>query len=371
MKRKLFILFCLVIGLGFSESTAMAYDFGKFDQYTNDEVITSSPGQRSIAENRKNVYIVSGAYTVSSGNGVLFTKSSDGGKTFQSSLRIGDGWSPSIALGKDGAIYVVFTKASVPYITKSTDGGVTFSAPIYIGKGEVANVSVDDNGDVYVVTEGLQGIAIFKSIDGGSTFTDLNFPSLSYRYDRMPVITAKGGVLYIAWFKNDWNIYFTNSKDGGITFAETVKVSENVGLGTTSGAPSIAVDSDANIYIAWDLGTLESSLYIAKSNDEGRTFSVKRIDTKGRHAQAPSIATDVIGNIYLTWMDYPLIMNPRKGFDIYFTYSDTGGENFLSPINVTQGRPVDGTHPTISVNDAEDALIAFGKYISKSTHCTE
>lgn len=370
-------MFCLVIGLGFSESSAMVYDFGKIAQYTNDEVITWSLGQRSIATNRKNVYIVSGGNDV-----IMFTKSLDGGKTFQSSLQIGDGRYPSIALGKDGAIYVVFTTQSVPYITNSTDGGVTFSAPIYIGKGELANVSVDDNGDVYVVTAGLEGISIFKSIDGGSTFTNLNFPSYSYKYDRSPVITAKEGVLHVTWIRKG-NVYFASSKDGGNTFADTVMVSGNLGFIPSDGAPSLAVDSDQkSVYIAWVASIISTkgaitsesrSLYVAKSADEGNTFIVKRIETKSDHAQTPSITTDIAGNIYLTWGDY---LVPQSGMDIYFTFSDTGGENFLSPINVTQrhsttGRPTNMAHPTISVNDAEDALIAFGKYISKSTHCTE
>lgn len=51
--KRIFIVFCLAIVVGFSEGGALAYDFGNYIQYTNDEVITSSLGQRSIAIQKK------------------------------------------------------------------------------------------------------------------------------------------------------------------------------------------------------------------------------------------------------------------------------------------------------------------------------
>lgn len=372
-KKILLLLFLFLVSVN-GEVFAGDYGFGKSSLVIS-RGSTWSSGQRSIVSRGKNVYLVA-----PSDQNIMFTKSIDGGKTFKVPVSITGccALHPSIALGNGGIVYIVF---SGTYIVKSIDDGESFSQPIYIGPGELVNVTVDDNGDVYVAADMSSAdqpkFEIFKSTDGGATFTALNMNLTLPGYESDPVVSAKGGVLYITWLGPD-GLYFTSSNDGGNTFSERVKVS---GIETTNlRSHSLAIDNNSNISMSWIgqilvNGQSENKLFFAKSQNKGDTFEVKTIDSgmaSTTWLQKTTIATDAAGNIYLGWDD---------ASHAYFTMSDTDGATFKSSIRVTRGNPqgqknpLRGLSPTIAANNAQDAVIAYtahdGAYIAKSVHCTE
>lgn len=367
MKRRLLIpmLSFLIVGICSGKSPAAEYVFGKSVLATSsiDSANTWSLGQRSIATKGKNVYIVTGFADI------MFTKSTDSGKTFKTPIHIGGGYNPSIALGKDGTIYAVSSAGDGgTAVMKSTDDGESFSSLTSVGGGYFANVTVDDNGDVYVACASYGDFSIFKSTDGGISFVGLNFP-VGY-YDSSPIIVAKGGVLHVSSGGGDGYVYYTKSTDGGATFDEKVMIPEN----PASGGPSLAVDNNSNVFITWvdritvtekNRSYVSENLYVATSKDKGNTFVIKKIDTRGDTPQSPSIAADAGGNVYLSWQ-----VSQGTGTATFFTMSDTTGDTFLPPIRVSSGM-----YPTIAVNNAQDALIAwtadYKVYLSKSAHCTD
>lgn len=353
MKRILITLvlfFCAI-----NTALATGYDFGNGIQIRSEAMYpwvgTQSLGQRLIAVRNKNVYVVSGNVNI------MFSKSTDGGKTYKAPILIGP-WmsSPSIALSPSGTIYVVFNYGGGGVaITKSTDDGESFSSPVSTGDGHDSIVTVDDNEDVYIASDGPREQGLYKSTDGGATFINLNIPFVYYGWS--PTITAKNGILFVTW----GSVYFSYSTDGGQSFTNPVRVSNS------GGSIALAIDNSLNIYMAWvDSG---GNLYLARSKDKGTTYVVNNI---AKSAGRPSLVVDAVGNVYLSWHQ---LSQGRTVTDVYFMYSETSGDTFAAPIKVSQGNPNWGNSPSIAVNNAQDVLIVYtskeGVYASKSTHCTE
>jgi hypothetical protein len=130
------------------------------------------------------------------------------------------------------------------------------------------------------------------------------------------IATALDGSLYLAWRHvyagNIRDIAFTRSSDGGRTFAEPIRVSEDRWVldGCPENGPAIAVDASRRVHIVWPTLVPELTrgsepsltLFYATSRD-GRQFTARQqIQTEGvpRHVQiaigsagsAPLVAWD-------------------------------------------------------------------------------
>jgi hypothetical protein len=126
--------------------------------------------------------------------------------------------------------------------------------------------------------------------------------------------TAPDGSIYAAWRHvypgNVRDIAFTLSRDGGRTFAQPVRVSEDKWVldGCPENGPAVAVDDRNTAHVVWPTLVTASSpaseptlaLFYAASHD-GRSFSRRQeIHTEGvpRH---PQIAINRRGSLLVTW----------------------------------------------------------------------
>jgi hypothetical protein len=173
-------------------------------------------------------------------------------------------------IAPDGTIYLLWIDYNVKtgglgtlYLDKSTDGGVTWGNDnqvitvnlpnIYLNYGSdarakgaaVLRVNPLNSQELYVVyaadadttNQDEADIWFISSPDGGSTWTnplrvnDDNTPS-DTSDQVLPWMETQGdGTIHIAWYdrRNDpmdlkWDIYYTNSNDGGQTFAVNQKI---------------------------------------------------------------------------------------------------------------------------------------------------
>lgn len=198
-------------------------------------------------------------------NGIFVRRSDDGGKTWNSeaSTVISHPTEPGIPFEDKpyivadtnprsphaGNLYVGWTQFTLAKSTilfsRSTDDGNTWSAPIEISSHE--GLPRDDNGAV----EGFSGAI------------------------------APDGALYVVWADGD-NIAFTDSKDGGETFAPSREVLDVAPLyfkvssvDRANGFPQISLDPKTNrLFVSWsDYRNGDVDIFVSTSGDRGTSWS--------------------------------------------------------------------------------------------------
>ena len=199
--------------------------------------------------------------------------------------------------------------------SRSTDHGSTWSTPIRVStRGgdcvdsdntvEGAVPAVGPDGEVYLSWAGPLGITFAKSTDGGITFGrnihvanlasgwDFNIPGI-YRCNGMPITACdisnspNRGFVYISWSdqkKNDTDIYFSRSTDGGLNWS-TPKVVNNDLSGRHQFFNWMCVDPVTGIiYVIFydrrndaDPADVTTEVYLARSSDGGVNFENYKI----------------------------------------------------------------------------------------------
>jgi hypothetical protein len=193
---------------------------------------------------------------------------------------------------------------SIMLFARSTDEGKTFSAPIRISTH--AGLPRDDNG----------GLVGFLGVVGAD------------------------GVIYAIW--NDGNtITFTESRDGGKTFAPSLAIVEVgppyfggaggiPGVARVMGFPQVGVDGRGHLYVAWsDYRNGDVDVFLAWSTDHGRSWSKPvRVNDDPLHNGADQ---------FFQWM----AVDPVTGA-VYVQFYDRRGDPANRKTRVTLARSVDG-----------------------------
>lgn len=153
-----------------------------------------------------------------------------------------------------------------------------------------------------------------------------------------PAVSVAGPRIYVAWadFRNyNWDIYMAHSRSGR-RFSTNVQVDDFPQLERIDDHPSMGVDSDGVVHLAWaDRRATdgETNVFYARSLDGGRSFSANRqIDSSavGFNADRDTPSNQwhprlvVSGNdVLVTWQDNRLGNN-----DIFFVRSRDRGVSF-------------------------------------------
>ncbi|UCE39227.1 MAG: exo-alpha-sialidase [Thermoplasmata archaeon] len=378
----------------FAKSTDNGKSFQTNVRVDNAPIGAATNPSMALDESNGNIFIVWQDYRNSPDPysiDIYCANSTDGGNSFGINKRVidetGNNWQnvPSIA-ARNGFIGITWEdQRGGIYFANSTDGGNTFGenkrvndvlgSIIYYSK-----IAIDSKGIIYVVWEdnpsGETRIHFSKSLDGGNTWA----PSKKVDDDalsegqRMPDIALDSNDnIYVVWRDKkdgDWDIYFTNSSDGGDYFSSSVQVSEDF-LDEAQFHPSIAVSDEGKIFVTWledkDFPNQEnvSDIYFTNSTDSGIIFNPKQKINIGPSFSAvytPSNAIAAKGNhAYIVWQD------DRKGdWDIYFTRSNWEPP-MATPISPPIGSKLALNEPNIQVDtvfDPDNDTIYFNFTIS-------
>ncbi len=352
----------------------------------------ASDGQQRVAHyydasnNQDIVYVVAGERGTgrySSSQYIYLYKSINGGTTFSKKTRVHPwfGRYPSMAVGADGTIYVVFNRGSGIYFTKSTDGGESFSPAIRIGGEKLSPIiRLDDNGHIHVVYADsfyslLTNVWYAKSTNGGASFTTkkiigYNYPAFSgYKRNMNFEIDNNGGKMYFAWVStfsgsSVHKVIFAKSEDEGNTFS--TKIMESY--------PSRLVDvylkkkEDGSLYLLWNrLGASGADIVLSKSGDFGQTFSAPATVVQGvpmvsgcdarkcsQPAQTfPTMEIDGKGDIYVAWAQYAGHLNAES----FFARSTDDGATFGDPVGT-----IPGLFPRIALDGTGNVYIWTAKW---------
>lgn len=200
--------------------------------------------------------------------------------------------------------------------SRSTDGGATFSTPIRISdtQGDAldsdntvqgAVPAVGPNGEVYIAWAGPLGLVFDRSFDGGQSFgvdkiiTDIpggwDFRvSGIYRCNGLPITAADisnspyRGRVYIVWSdqrNGDTDIFLVYSSNRGDTWSSIIRVNDDeIGNGKEQFFPWVSVDpiTGAVNIVFYDRRNYpddQTDVYLARSTDGGETFTNIKIST--------------------------------------------------------------------------------------------
>jgi hypothetical protein len=249
-------------------------------------------------------------------------------------------------------VHIVWQENNEVLYRRSTYGGVTFeeaqNLSLNPGNSWTPAIAVDRN-NVYVVwyddsSSGAFDLVFKRSTDGGANFEEdvLTLSTDTGHQGYGPTIAAGNNNIFVAWADSSFNngevfgndeIFYRKSTDGGITFEDTLNLSDNIGRSTK---PTISTNG-LNVYVAWqDLSFGNDEILYRRSTNFGASFEDTRNLSEIRGAsEVPSIAA-FGSNVYLIYLDI------TSGQDIFYRRSTDGGNTFEAAKNLsfgTEGSP--------------------------------
>ncbi len=299
-----------VIGYGWTRDGGQTWQSGRVN-------FTSLPSNQSTgdpavaSDSLGNVYLGILAYN-GFANGILVSKSSDGGATFAEPVRLDNGGDKeylAVDLRND-TIYAVWENTGAQlnqgiFFSKSTDHGSTFSSKRQIstnlgGTNNGATPSVGPNGEVYVVWTNFGSTIWFqRSLDAGSTWLpadrvvrgDVNIPPspLNGGFRNPPIPSSacdtsggpNDGRIYVVWADDrfgDPDILLTWSDDRGDTWSPPLRVNDDVvGNGADQFFPWVHVEGSGHVHVTFldrreDPNNFLFGMTLATSTDGGVSF---------------------------------------------------------------------------------------------------
>lgn len=254
----------------------------------------------------------------------------------------GDSELPHVLVSGNG-IFTIWTETisgrSNVFFSKSVDGGYTFDNPVNLSestKGQsIYPQFVEKDNHVYAIWQsslsGASTIFMTRSLDGGASFEKPVQISDESQLSAFPQIALSGNHVYSSWVEksadNSTNVIFTKSNDQGSSFDVPLHVTHIVG---NSGIPKLSTDGDL-VYLTWeDNSKGDFEVFLSKSNDSGTSFHAPvDISTTTGQSGTPEVVASG-NNVYAIWMD-----NTSGNYDIFFAKSTDGGTTFEKPINIS------------------------------------
>ncbi len=244
-----------------------------------------------------------------------------------------EGSRPAMAVNSSGEIFIVWCDArnienqlsgNDIYLAKSTDGGASFQSNIKISpdEGSSTNPVIAVSGvNVFVsyefcCTPANDVLKLSISRDSGASF----LPCVTLAETGLaaePSIAVDGNFVYLAyksWYEeHSGEIMLLKSMDSGATFSSSVKINTN-GMGSAQDSVAVAASGD-NVYMVWrdtsDAFTEASSgtIVLAVSRDGGSTFPVmSSIVPDSRAASRPGLSA---------YLDNVAVSYTSSGDDVY------------------------------------------------------
>lgn len=322
-----------------------------------------------MASAGNNVYVL---YQENNNNGgsshVFFTKSSDAGKSFDSPIILDGktGNSPLMAASGNNVYLAWLDKGTGHHpsnvlFTKSTDDGKTFATPVVLDSNMSANSVITqlvaDGNNVYaLITEAVYnppyntGVYLMSSHDDGTTFGNRVelLPSSGHVMTFDMSMQKVGNTIYVTGEDEigcsenpnvcSYDILLWKSIDDGATFEIPIHI-----VTVVNPVDFNVYSSENDVYAVWNqLAGDEVGVFLAKSNDGGNSFSNPiMISQKFGESSSPHIVASG-KDLYVTWKyDNENIVKKGIGFGPYLTsgiflvQSHDGGNTFSQPLDIS------------------------------------
>jgi hypothetical protein len=243
---------------------------------------------------------------------------------------------PSVTVGKNGSVYVVWTsrvevngkKGTDLYLSVSSDMGQSFGPPVKINDDNLPaahgmhSLDVADDGRVFVSwldernvvapkpstkaeghhMESNREVFIADSTDGGRTFSrNRKVAGDACPCCKTSLAVAKDGTVYVSWRHvlpgNFRHIAVATSSYASTTFSKPVIVSDDKWVlhGCPVSGPSLSVADNGMLKVLWYAAAEADAtgLYITESKDKGRSFSPRQLLAQEKVRGTPVLTGDV------------------------------------------------------------------------------
>ena len=301
-----------------------------------------------ISSSSDNIYIVwqesVGSYGTTNYD-IFFKKSNDNGDNFGSPINLSDnaGFSEHPQIASVGnLIYVVWVDDSSGereiMFSKSSDSGKTFSNSIVISRNSMSPYHVElaaEGQNVYVVwnsfgMETSNIILLSKSNDAGKTFGELTEIGVG-DMETYPKIAANADEYYITWDRSDNKateiLLIKGHKDFKMDNITQLGKLNNDGI--DGGESQVAVDPD-HVIVSWasNIPVDKKYVYISSSMNKGNSFTNNIPLSSTNSSNVENIFID--DNLYVVWQD-----NIDGNQEIFYTKSNANGTSIYKSINVS------------------------------------
>ncbi|MBI3939771.1 MAG: hypothetical protein HY315_02950 [Acidobacteria bacterium] len=244
-------------------------------------------------------------------------------------------------------------------VSGNTDRRTSVSSPsLAVSRAGVISVAYFKSDSV------SQIIALTRSSDGGATFSDVVNAATVSSFPSSPILVADQGeglgIAFLASARFGRDLFVARSNDGS-SFSPPVNISLTNSANPSAAvvaSPSIAIDSSGTIYVAYirvDRSRNEQDIYFASSTDGGASFSspvnASSTTAAGMIAYGPSVGTDSAGNVgiamgaFLAGTLYP------AGRDVLFSRSTDGGQTFSPVANLSNDIGLQSTFPALLADE--------------------
>jgi len=302
-----------------------------------------------ISSSKDNIYIVwqesVGSYGTTNYD-IFFKKSNDNGNSFGSPINLSDniGFSEHPQIASVGNhIYVVWVDDSSGekeiMFSKSSDSGKTFSNSIAVSQNSMSPYHAElaaEGQNVYIVWNSLgiemsNIILLTKSNNAGKTFGEL-IEIGEADMQTYPKIAANVNEYYITWDrrdKKDTEILLIKGHKDYNKIQNVIQVDKLNNEDIDGGESQVAADGD-RVTVSWtsNIPVDKKYVYVSSSINNGNDF--------GDNIPIPSTNSSNVENIligdnsYIVWQD-----NIDGNHDIFYTKSNTNGTSIDKPINVS------------------------------------
>ena len=301
-----------------------------------------------ISSSSDNIYIVwqesVGSYGTTNYD-IFFKKSNDNGNNFGSPINLSDnaGFSEHPQITSVGNhIYVVWVDDSSGereiMFSKSSDSGKTFSNSTVVSRNSISPYHVElaaEGQNVYIVwnsfgMEMRNIILLSKSNDAGKTFGELTEIGVG-DMETYPKIAANAGEYYITWDRRDNKdteiLLIKGHKDFKKHNVTQLSKLNNEGIG--GGESQVAADAD-HVIVSWasNIPVDKKYVYISSSMNNGNSFGNNIPLSSTNSSNVENILIN--HNSYIVWQD-----NINGNQEIFYTKSNTNGTSIDKPINVS------------------------------------
>lgn len=339
-----------------------------------------SAGQHYTAYRGDTVYVIWQESRESPfGTWILFAKSTDGGQTFGPTVYAAGGWYPSMRVDSAGVIYLVYANGGDIFFRKSSDGGTSFSTRVRVTDDTAAPagqaapaLAANSKGHIFVTwfdyrTDPYSAFAS-ASYDGGVTFTPNIQVSRSSSYSGPADIAAdNSGRVYVAYYAGASRIVVARSDDSGQSFNSHTLANDTL---WSVGRASMAFVPGGLVGVAWTgtrllNGFLNSILHFSGSFDYGQTFSssVRVDDDSDLTSQTAPLHPSLTFRNGIFYVAYMREDSPFGKQKIFFSYSSDSGQSFAPNLDVNSNTTDPNNRyrilPGLAVNEAGKAFVAW------------
>ncbi len=192
-------------------------------------------------------------------------------------------------------------------------------------------------------------VAVQATPNGWGEDTQLTFTSQNSR--NPSAYSESDGVLHYVWVEdvNGLSQIVYGKRDGDQTPVSSLIISDNSGNDTL---PEIVVDTDGNAHVVW-MNQGGSGIKYRKINSIGQIDGPVITIISGQTALYPSLDIDSNNNLHLAWQ------GSNNGYQIYYIKLDSFVNTILGPIQLTSSTTGQSQWPDLKVNVAGEPNLVW------------